>query len=214
LTGVEAIADTNPTYDCTPYIVKASVKTADVLETVTYDASYTPKLTSISPRYGSVLGGTTVTLTGTNLLGTGTSSVAFDNRVCTVSSQTATEIICVTSDKPYVPDTPLVTFSIAGLGNVATQGLIFRYVSLWSEPQTWGYDLPPLLGESVSIPKGQHLLVDVNPPVLNAIIVEGSLIFAPNADPNHLATFDAHYIMINGGYMEVGTTEFPYTSKI
>ncbi len=57
--------------------------------------------------------------------------------------------------------------------------------------------------------------MDVNPPVLNAIIVEGSLIFAPNeSDPTALATFDAHYIMINGGYMEVGTAQFPYTSKI
>ena len=43
-------------------------------------------------------------------------------------------------------------------------------------------------------------------PVLFAIIVEGSLIFAPNVtNSNHLRTFDANYIMIQGGYMEVGT---------
>lgn len=147
-----------------------------------------------------------MTLTGTNLLGSGVANVAFDDRVCTVTSSTSTSIVCVTDDKPYVPDTPRVSLTIGGLGNVATQGLTYRYVSLWSEPQTWGFDLPPLEGESVSIPKGQHLLVDVNPPVLNAIIVEGSLIFAPDAsDSTALATFDAHYIMINGGYMEVGT---------
>jgi len=51
------------------------------------------------------------------------------------------------------------------------------------------------------------LLVDIDTsPVLFAIIVEGSLIFAPNVtNSNHLRTFDANYIMIQGGYMEVGT---------
>jgi hypothetical protein len=46
------------------------------------------------------------------------------------------------------------------------------------------------------------------------IIVEGSLIFAPDSDSTHLRTIDANYIMIYGGYMEVGTEDFPYTSKI
>ena len=59
-------------------------------------------------------------------------------------------------------------------------------------------------------------MVDIDSsPRLNAIIVEGSLIFAPNdANPNHLRTFDAKYIFVNMGKMEVGTEEFPYTSKI
>ena len=41
------------------------------------------------------------------------------------------------------------------------------------------------------------------------------MIFAPdNLNPNHLRTFDAHYIMIHCGNMEVGTERFPYTSKL
>lgn len=80
---------------------------------------------------------------------------------------------------------------------------------------TWGGDFLPIEGESVSIPPGLNLLVDVDStPVLTAIIVEGSLIFPPDSDPNHLRTFDASYIMVKGGYMEVGTEEFPYTSKL
>ena len=36
------------------------------------------------------------------------------------------------------------------------------------------------------MPPGLHLLVDVDStPVLSAVLVEGSLIFAPDADPNH-----------------------------
>ena len=51
-------------------------------------------------------------------------------------------------------------------------------------------------------------------PELMAVVVEGSIIFAPDADPNHHRSFDAHYMFVNGGLMEVGTEEFPYTSKI
>jgi hypothetical protein len=106
----------------------------------------------------------------------------------------------VTDKKPYVADTPRVTVRQATYGDVATQDLVFRYVSLYSNPITWGGDAPPLAGESISIPKGQHLLVDVDStPHLNAIIVEGSLIFPPD-DIN-----PANYILVSGGYMEVGT---------
>lgn len=46
-------------------------------------------------------------------------------------------------------------------------------------------------------------------------MVEGSLIFVPNADDeNHERTFDAAYIMVRDGYFEAGTEEFPYTSKL
>jgi len=87
---------------------------------------------------------------------------------------------------------------------------------MWSHTETWGGDIPPTEGESIHIPAGQHLYVDIDEsPKLKALIVEGSLIFAPHeTDPTHLRTFDAHYIMVMGGYMEVGTEEFPYTSKM
>ena len=41
-------------------------------------------------------------------------------------------------------------------------------------------------GESIYIPAGLNLLVDIDSsPVLKAVVVEGSLIFAPSSDPNH-----------------------------
>jgi hypothetical protein len=86
---------------------------------------------------------------------------------------------------------------------------------VWSSDTTWGGEFAPMEMESVWIPKGLNLFVDVDStPILNAILVEGSLIFAPEADPTHHRFFDAHYIFVNGGLMEVGTEEFPYTSKI
>lgn len=217
LHGVEAVADENDNYQCTPKIMigETEMSTSIPLEPVTYSAAMTPKLTAISPRFGSVLGGTTVTLSGENLEGTGQTSVMFDNRVCEVQSTSATEIVCITDDKPYVPDTPVAHISIEGLGLVATQGLIYRYVSLWSDPETWGGDIPPIEGESIAIPTGQHLLVDIDhSPILNAIIVEGSMIFPSHEDPQYQRTFDANFIMVFHGYFEIGTEEFPYTSKL
>ena len=46
-------------------------------------------------------------------------------------------------------------------------------------------------------------------------MVEGSLIFPPESNADHERTFDAHYILVrNNGYMEVGTEDYPYTSKL
>ena len=44
--------------------------------------------------------------------------------------------------------------------------------------------------------------------------MEGSLLFLPDADPTHERTFDAEYIFVRNGYVEVGTETAPYTSKI
>lgn len=51
-------------------------------------------------------------------------------------------------------------------------------------------------------------------PVLNALVIEGSLIFAPEEDVEHHRTFDCNFILVMHGYLEVGTEEFPYTSHI
>ncbi len=88
---------------------------------------------------------------------------------------------CTTADKPYVPDVPTLVINIEGKGNVATKGLVYRYVSRWSDSQTWNFDLSPQEGEAVHIPKGPHLLFDIDDsPILSFVNVEGSLIFAPH----------------------------------
>jgi hypothetical protein len=86
-------------------------------------------------------------------------------------------------------------------------------VSVWSSDTTWGGEFAPMEMESLYIPAGLNLFVDVDStPLLNLVLVEGSLIFAPEVDTTHHRFFDAHYIFVNGGVMEVGTEEFPYTS--
>jgi len=65
-----------------PEIYMSGEKVETTLNSVTYSDDVTPTITEISPRYGSVLGGTTVTLSGSNLSGDAT--VTFDDRVCEV----------------------------------------------------------------------------------------------------------------------------------
>ena len=70
---------------------------------------------------------------------------------------------------------------------VATDDKVFIYVFLWSDgTDTWGGELAPLDGETIVIPLGFNLLVDIDTsPKLVAVIVQGGLIFAPEADPLH-----------------------------
>lgn len=59
-------------------------------------------------------------------------------------------------------------------------------------------------------------MVDVDStPILNLVLVEGALIFPPHeTDSSHIRTFDATYVLVKGGLFEVGTEDFPYTSKL
>jgi hypothetical protein len=81
----------------------------------------TPKLTAISPRFGTVVGGTEVTFTGT-----GFSSVVADNTIvidgipCIVSAATTTEVKCTTGKRPGLRSTTL-DFKIKDKGSVALQ---------------------------------------------------------------------------------------------
>ena len=61
----------------------------------------TPLLTAISPRFGTVTGGTQITFTGT-----GFSSVMTDNTIvidgipCVIDSSSDTEIVCTSGKRP------------------------------------------------------------------------------------------------------------------
>lgn len=53
-------------------------------------------------------------------------------------------------------------------------------MNAWSDKTTWGGDFAPTEMETIYVPPGLNLLVDVDSTeMLNAVIVEGSLIFAP-----------------------------------
>ena len=180
-----------------------------------YQASSTPYLTSISPRYGNVVGGEEITFSGSGFAAaTNDVEIIIDGIECTTTQVTDTEIKCTTGPRPGLVNSSL-SMVIAGKGKVATQDKQFVYANYWSADTTWGGEYAPMELESVYVPVGLNLLVDVDEtPELNAVIVEGSLIFAPHSDPTHQRYFDAHYVFVNGGSLEIGTEEHPYTSKL
>ncbi len=80
-----------------------------------YGMTATPVITSVSPKFGSSLGGTTVTITGT---GFGTATAVADTAVdingvaCAVVSVSDSEVTCVTGARPPPPDIPPVSFGV------------------------------------------------------------------------------------------------------
>jgi hypothetical protein len=191
----------------------ATVKTT--AGTLIYDPTSTPFIESVSPNNGTALGGTVVTLTGRNLLPKSGSysemspMIHLNGMCCMVESVTMNEIICVTSERPldHVTDVTSVSVSIEGRGDaLSNQNARFIYLDKWSSLTSWKNQEPPVSGDMVWIPEGQTILLDISPPVLSVLLIEGELYFDQNKDLD----LAAEYIIINGGKLQVGTEKDPY----
>jgi cell surface hyaluronidase len=80
----------------------------------------------------------------------------------------------------------------------------------WSDAASWGQRGLPKAGENVEIPKGTAMLLDVSPPALEGLIINGALVFG-DVDIN----LTAEWIMVHGteGKLELGVPTKPYTHK-
>ena len=101
------------------------------------------------------------------------------------------------------------------------------YICNFSDNDCWGSDYAPGPGDTMHIPKGFNLVIDVDQvpnmegasfndvPYLEAVVVEGSLIFRPNkTNESHKRTFSARHIVVREGALEIGTETDPYTSQL
>ncbi len=66
----------------------------------------------------------------------------------------------------------------------------------------------PRAGDIVTIPKGKDVLLDVSPPSLNGLHIEGKLSFSDKAD----LALTTEWIMVHG-QLEIGTEARPHTHK-
>lgn len=64
--GTVSVNESSASLQCTPKITIGGTKTD--LSIVTYSNTQTPTISAISPRYGKVQGGETITITGTNFV--------------------------------------------------------------------------------------------------------------------------------------------------
>jgi hypothetical protein len=127
LTGTEVINNEDASYDCVAELVMKGEANVELAKP-TYATTHTPVLTSMNPRYGSVVGGESVTFTGTGFSTTASDNeIIIDGIACVPSSATSTSVTCVLGKRPGLPDKAL-SISVAGKGLAATKGQLFYYV--------------------------------------------------------------------------------------
>lgn len=143
-----------------------------------------------TPARGTTAGNTHLTIVGTGF--TAAATVTVGDMDCPVQAGgNATHIFCLT---PAVELTDgglrRVTVTVPGVGSsLPNQRSTFLYADLWSSPTTWGGSAPPAgcgdfehdreCVDSVIIPAGQVITLDVSPPRFFLILVQGTLVFDP-----------------------------------
>ena len=167
-----------------------------------YLGSLTPRLHSVSPSIGGTGGGTTVTLQGAGFTSSPPDNVVvtIDGTLCDVSESNDTTIVCLTGNHSTTLEAEVNVY-VPGKGNALPSGdpVTYEYVDLWSSHFTWGGGPLPVEGDSVYIRSDQTVFLDISPPVLNLILIEGALVFQDEQDL-HL---QAKYIFINTGKLQV-----------
>src|SRR5688572_17108840 len=76
----------------------------------------------------------------------------------------------------------------------------------WSDPATWPNRKVPVAGDTVTIAKDKHVVLDVSPAALSGLTIDGRLSFANNAD----LELTTEWIMLHGE-LEIGTEASPHT---
>ncbi len=78
----------------------------------------------------------------------------------------------------------------------------------WSDPLTWSPAGAPVVNSDVTIPLGKRIVLDVSPPALNRLTIDGSL----TVDPDSSIDLTAHEVFVNGAFT-VGTAATPYLKR-
>ncbi|XP_037084616.1 fibrocystin-L-like, partial [Pollicipes pollicipes] len=200
-----------PAAACDVTVTLSGGQSAVAEAALTYDGALTASLTSVTPSRGGTAGGTSITVTGTGLAASG-NLVTIDGVPCAVTSESATQVVCVT-DAHSGPGRFAVAVDVPGVGFAAAgEEAVFQYVDRWSSPFTWGDSDPPSDGQSVSITAGQTILLDTSTPVLKLILIDGGeLIFDPEAA--FLELHAEYIVVLGGGRVQIGTEQAPHAGQ-
>ncbi|MGH8228084.1 MAG: G8 domain-containing protein [Steroidobacteraceae bacterium] len=80
--------------------------------------------------------------------------------------------------------------------------------ALWSDPATWPDRKVPRVGDTVTIERGEDVLLDVSPPPLGGLHIEGTLSFSDK----RALELTTESIIVNGE-LAIGTKAKPHTHK-
>jgi cell migration-inducing and hyaluronan-binding protein len=78
----------------------------------------------------------------------------------------------------------------------------------WSDPASWPDKKVPRAGDKVEIASGKEVILDVSPPALGGVTINGKLSFANTAD----LELTTEWIMLHGE-LAIGTEAAPHTRK-
>src|SRR5688500_9283920 len=78
----------------------------------------------------------------------------------------------------------------------------------WSEAATWPNNKVPAAGDKVEIASGKEVILDVSPPALNGVTINGKLTFADKSD----LVLTTEWIMLHGE-LQIGTEARPHSRK-
>ena len=78
----------------------------------------------------------------------------------------------------------------------------------WSDPASWPNRKVPVAGDKVTIGRDKEVVLDVSPPALGGLSIDGKLSFADDAD----LELTTEWIMLHGE-LEIGTEARPHTRK-
>ncbi|EFJ47178.1 hypothetical protein VOLCADRAFT_92358 [Volvox carteri f. nagariensis] len=180
--------------------------------TFTFDPALESTVSGIVPARGSTEGGTPVTITGADFRTGVSTTVSIGDVACqSVVVVNSTAITCTTGKPPNsILRVPLpVTVLQQGRG-YARSSAQYQYIDVWSRNSTWGGGPLPGYEDSVVIPAGVTVLLDISPPKLYVIVLEGNLVFDDTKDYINL---QAHYIIVKGGNFTIGSAEKPYPGR-
>jgi hypothetical protein len=167
----------------------------------------TPTVTLLGPSNGTARGGTEVTIAGTKLgIKASATEVTLNNYACSVQSVNETSLTCLTGPRNNGIFLEKTIVRIAGSGFAfCDEDATFRYLDKWSDVRTWRDEEPPVDGDTVIVPEGQAVLLDISTPKLFLVLVQGLFVF----DNKHL-TMNATYIWVHGGAFEIGRPDQPF----
>jgi cell migration-inducing and hyaluronan-binding protein len=79
----------------------------------------------------------------------------------------------------------------------------------WSDPASWPEGKVPRAGDAVTIGRDKNILLDVAPPALRSLTINGKLSFANDRD----LELKSEWILLGGGELAIGSEAKPYTRK-
>jgi cell migration-inducing and hyaluronan-binding protein len=81
--------------------------------------------------------------------------------------------------------------------------------TLWSDPASWPDGKVPHEGEAVTIGRDRNVVLDVSPPWLRSLTIEGRLSFSDARDLG----LTTDWIYVPGGELDIGSEAHPHTRK-